>query len=99
MYKFYKLPEWINLKNEILKEQHYECEICRKQGKYTRAYLVHHNRFVRKYPELALSKTYTYKDKKYKNLVALCNSCHEKIHDRNGFKNKTKDKFKNEEKW
>ena len=99
MYRFYKTKEWIELKNKILEEEHFECEICREAGKYKRAYLVHHVRFVRKYPHLALSKYYTYKGKRYKNLLALCNDCHEKIHDRNSFKNSTKEKFKNEERW
>ena len=98
-YTLTSAEERLELVNKILEEEHFECEICRETGKYKRAYLVHHVRFVRKYPYLALSKYYTYKGKRYKNLLALCNDCHEKIHDRNSFKNSTKEKFKNEERW
>ena len=100
IYKFYKTKEWITLRDEVLKEQHYECQLCKSFGKYTRAVLVHHTRYVRDYPQLALTKEYKDKlGKRHKNLLALCNACHEEVHDRNHFKVSTKDKYTNNERW
>ena len=91
LWKFYKSKEFRHLKEEILREQHYECQECKKLGKITKADTVHHVQHVRKYPELALSKYYTYKGKQYKNLIAVCKSCHNKLHPekRKDLKNRT----------
>ena len=100
IYKFYKRKEWKKLKKEILKKEHFECEMCRAKGKYTRATLVHHVNYVRKHPNLALSCYYYFNGVKLKNLVALCHDCHEKIHDRlNANKTITNLKFHNTERW
>ena len=63
LWKFYKSIEFRHIKEEVLREQHYECQECKKKGKITKANTVHHVQFVRKHPELALSKYYTYKGK------------------------------------
>lgn len=113
LWKFYKRKEWIKLKNQILKENHYECAICKKQGKIKRYDIdkngnkrllstVHHVQYVRTHPELALSRTYTYNGKTYVNLIPVCKACHNRIHKRF---NKTTAKakkpkgFSNEEQW
>lgn len=103
IYKFYKSKEWIELRNEVMRDDHYECQHCLKRGIYTRAEMVHHVNEVRKRPDMALTKEYTdaiTKEKK-RNLVSLCNSCHELEHDR--FENiRAKhgtEKFTNEERW
>lgn len=97
LWKFYKSSQFRHLKDEVLREQHYECQECKKLGIITKADTVHHVQFVRKYPALALSKYYTYEGKQYKNLIAVCKSCHNKLHPE---KNKTKkEKFSNEERW
>lgn len=97
LWKFYKSKEFRNLKEEVLREQHYECQECKKLGKITKADTVHHVQHVRKHPELALSKYYTYQGKQYRNLIAVCKSCHNKLHPE---KHQTKkDKFTNEERW
>ena len=80
LWRFYKSKEWRNLKDEVLKEQHYECQICKKQGIITKADTVHHNQFVTKHPSLALSKLYYYKGKQYRNLISVCRACHNKLH-------------------
>ena len=104
LWRFYKSKWWAGskdmegLKNEILREQHCECQECKKLGLIKKADTVHHVQYVSKYPELALSKYYTYKGKQYKNLVAVCKSCHNKLHPE---KHKKKD-YKppiNKEKW
>lgn len=110
LWKFYKRDEWIELKTAILKENHYECAICKKQGKITRYDIdkdgnkklistVHHIQYVRKHPELALSRYYTYKGKTYINLIPICKSCHNQIHPRNESKVQHSEKYVNEERW
>lgn len=99
--KFYKSDDWTELRLDVLTEQHYECQRCLEHGAYTRAEMVHHVNEVRKVPRLALSKFYIDKDgKKQKNLLALCNKCHEIIHDRaNTSPHKAAKRFTNEERW
>lgn len=106
LYKFYKSKYWKGnkdtegLKNEILREQHRECQVClHKSPKLvTIANTVHHVQFVRKYPELALSKHYMYNGKQYINLIAVCKECHNKLHPEKSTRNHI-DKFTNEERW
>lgn len=97
---FYKTDDWLELKAEVLEENHYECQNCLKDGKYTRADVVHHVNHVRTHPHLALSKHYTdSKGKKQKNLVPLCNACHALEHPEKFGNQQNADKFTNEEKW
>lgn len=84
LWRFYKSKEFRHLKEEVLKEQHYECQICKEQGHITKADTVHHIQYVRKHPELALSKTYLYMGKEHRNLIAICKSCHNKVHKEKG---------------
>ena len=110
LWKFYKSPEWIRLKNEVLEENHYECAECRKAGIITRYDIaedgsrrllstVHHVQFVRKHPALALSRTYEYKGKMYQNLIPVCKACHNKLHpEKHKQKNKSEG-FQNKERW
>lgn len=100
--KFYKSQGWRLLREEVLREHYYECQECMKQGKYTRATMVHHVQEVRKRPDLAMSKTYVDgKGNVHKQLVPLCIACHEKEHDKLGgyVRERSKDKFTNEERW
>ena len=98
--KFYKTDDWLELNEEVKYEHHYECVECLKKGKYTRAECVHHVNKVKDRPDLALSKYYTdIHGNKQKNLVPLCNKCHNKEHPEKFAKFKKKDKFTNEEKW
>ena len=71
LWRFYKTKEWITLRERILKENNYECAECKKRGRITRYDVkpdgtkvlistVHHVQFVRKHPELALSRYYFY---------------------------------------
>ncbi len=85
LWKFYKSIPWMDLKKEVLKEQNFECQECKKLGKITKADTVHHVQFVTKHPQLALSRHYTYKGKQYRNLVAVCKSCHNKLHPEKGY--------------
>lgn len=107
LYKFYKSKEFIAVREDVLKDFHFECQECLKKRpkQYTRADTVHHVQFVRKHPELALSRYYAYKGKCYLQLKPVCKQCHNKLHPekRNGHrsKNKTNDvkKYYNKERF
>lgn len=96
---FYLTDDWLELRAEVLEEFHNECTECLKKGNYTRADCVHHVNEVKKRPDLALSKHYTDEDGiKKRNLVPLCNKCHNLVHDKLG-EWQRKDKFVNKERW
>lgn len=87
LHKFYISPAWERLRREVLREYRGECLWCKERGYYTPADTVHHVQFVRKWPEMALSKHYVYQGKQLRNLIPLCRKCHELAHER---KNETK---------
>lgn len=104
LYRFYKNKVWIQLKNEVLKEQHNECQDCKINGKIINgkkefiipAETVHHEKFVKDFPQYALSKFIFINGIKTRQLTCLCNDCHNKRHNRFGYSNK---KQLNDEKW
>ena len=97
--QFYITDDWRELREEILRDFHYECQECLKKGTYTKADCVHHINEVRHRPDLALSRHYIdEKGMKQLNLIPLCNTCHNIIHEKLT-KFKRKDMFTNEEKW
>lgn len=67
----YHTGEWKRKRDEILRRDHFACQMCKAKGKYTRADTVHHIKHLRDVPELALTDD---------NLMSLCASCHEEIH-------------------
>ena len=80
IHKFYVSPEWRRLRREVLAADKGECQICKAKGFYKPANHVHHVNYVRKHPELALSKTYVDDDGNVKrNLVSVCKECHETV--------------------
>lgn len=68
---FYNTKEWGSLRMRKLRAEHYECERCRAKGRYRRGKIVHHKKYLRDYPELALD---------YNNLECLCDECHNEEH-------------------
>lgn len=85
LYLFYKSPEWLSLRDEVLRDAHFECEECKKKSPsiYSQAVTVHHEMEVKDNPELALSKSYRDVNGDIKrNLIALCSRCHNKKHRR-----------------
>lgn len=102
LWRFYKSKEWMQLKEEVLQEHHYECYMCRQQGKITKADCVHHDMRVRDYPRLALSKTYIDKEGNEQiNLMPLCNKDHNRVHynEKIGKSNKENKDEINQERW
>lgn len=97
--KFYLSEDWVELKTDVLDFFHYECQECLKKGRYTKADCVHHINEVRIKPHLALSRYYIDdKGQQQYNLIPLCNTCHNLIHEKL-IKYARKDKFTNEERW
>ncbi len=96
---FYHSKWWKSLKKEVLREQHYECQLCLENGLLTilnDSSPVHHVNEVKNVPSLALSKFFIDENgKKKRQLISLCFECHNKIHNRFC----VKEKFMNEEKW
>lgn len=84
---FYHTPAWKKKRKKILKRDHNSCQMCRKNGKYRRAETVHHIKFLKNVPELALTDD---------NLISLCKDCHEAMH--HG-KNKKISGYQNKERW
>lgn len=67
----YNSPKWRRKRQQILKRDNYMCQHCKRYGKAVQATTVHHIKHADEYPELA------YDDK---NLVSLCEGCHNKQH-------------------
>ena len=84
LYRFYKTDEWLNLRNQVLSDNHWECSDCKrkKPAIYSRAVTVHHENEVKDRPELALSRTYRDASGVHENLTPLCAKCHNARHDR-----------------
>lgn len=84
LHAFYTSPVWRRTQARILKENHYECSRCKAKGMVTRACTVHHKKYLREFPELALEDD---------NLEPICKNCHYKEH------HGKKRGFQNEERW
>lgn len=97
--QFYYTEDWKELRAEVLEYFHNECQECLKRGEYTRADCVHHVNEVRDRPDLALSRYYVDgRGIRQYNLIPLCNTCHNIVHDKlNTFYKK--EKFTNKERW
>ncbi|MBQ7505321.1 MAG: HNH endonuclease [Ruminococcus sp.] len=68
---FYNTKEWGALSERKRRLEHYECERCRVRGIYKQGRIVHHKKYLRLYPELALD---------INNLECLCDDCHNDEH-------------------
>ena len=74
---FYNSPEWKQMREDILKRDHWECQRCNgsfitenpiEETSLSTATDVHHIKGLKEVPELCLSMT---------NLVSLCHECHD----------------------
>lgn len=74
--QFYKSAAWKKLRAEVLALDHNECQRCKSKGKYSKATVVHHVNHVLDRPDLALT---LYVDGQ-RNLISLCNKCHNEVH-------------------
>ena len=69
--KFYKSRDWKHKRKFILRRDNYECQKCKREGKFSKATCVHHKRHLDKFPKLALTDD---------NLESLCDQCHNAEH-------------------
>lgn len=68
---FYHSPEWRKVRLLALERDNYLCQRCLKQGKLTKAKIVHHIKEVKDYWELRLV---------LENLESTCFPCHNREH-------------------
>lgn len=71
---FYHSKEWRKVRREVLARDKRECQICKSLGKVTIDNLLVHHIYILEY--------YFYKRLDIDNLITVCHSCHEMIHDR-----------------
>ncbi|MGX7099438.1 HNH endonuclease [Globicatella sanguinis] len=88
--KFYQSKPWRDLRTRRLKHDNFECQLCKAEGKATKADMVHHIEHVRDNPIKALD---------FDNLLSLCNACHNKEHPEKLIDHIKNKKFTNEERW
>lgn len=69
----YSNKKWRNKRAYILKRDRYKCRECMRFGRTSNADTVHHIYEAEKHVELRHTNW---------NLVSLCNTCHNKMHDR-----------------
>lgn len=80
LHKFYTSTAWEHLRTQVLCDNKGECQWCKAHGLYVPAVVVHHVQYVRRHPDLALSRNYQYGGVEYTNLIPLCRKCHELAH-------------------
>jgi 5-methylcytosine-specific restriction protein A len=73
---FYSWKPWKRLRKDVLRLDHYECQLCKAKGRYSRAEIVHHVKHLKDRPDLALSIW----DGEERQLVSVCRRCHEELH-------------------
>lgn len=71
---FYLTTKWKKKRAKILRRDQYQCQECKRYGKATQATTVHHIHPLTARPDLRLTSW---------NLLSLCNTCHDRMHDRN----------------
>lgn len=72
---FYTSAKWLRKKAKVLRRDGYLCVDCKRYGRKTPAVLVHHIQPYEESPEMGLDE---------KNLVSLCDACHNKRHPEKG---------------
>ena len=96
---FYLWPEWRGepdgIRAQVLRMDRYECQCCRRKGRYRKAVIVHHVKHIRHRPDLALSVW----DGKERQLESVCKSCHEDYHPESQRRNSLKAPPLTEERW
>lgn len=79
---FYWWPEWDDkdrgLREQVLRMDNRECQLCKARGRYRRGTIVHHVKHLRDRPDLALSIWDP--DTGERQLVTVCKRCHEEAH-------------------
>ena len=84
--RFYDSSLWRRKREEVLHLDHNECQLCKQHGIITKAQTVHHIIHLRDNPKLALLTYYN----NNRQLISLCNDCHNKVHPEKNIKFKLK---------
>lgn len=74
---FYRWGVWKALREEVLRMDNYECQLCKAQGRYAKAVVVHHVQHVKDRSDLALS---VWDENGERQLISVCKRCHEMLH-------------------
>lgn len=99
-HEFYCSAAWHRKREEILRRDRHECQICKSRGRYTRAEIVHHVLHLKDRPDLALSDTYRDGDGvERRQLISVCRDCHETVCHPERMRKERKKKFVTEERW
>lgn len=75
-HRFYCTKIWNRKRQEVMKLDNYECQICKAKGRYSKGEIVHHVEHLKDRPDLALS---VWNGKK-RQLITVCKRCHEEQH-------------------
>lgn len=75
---FYRTYAWEETRKKVLALDRYECQSCKKKGRYAKARMVHHIKHIQDRPDLALSIFDP--DTGERQLVSLCTRCHAAEH-------------------
>lgn len=74
--KFYSWGVWLRRRDEVLRLDRWECQLCKAKGRYSKASIVHHVKHLKDRPDLALSIW----DGQERQLLSVCKPCHEGEH-------------------
>lgn len=78
VHRFYCSTKWQRIRDKVMRLDHYECQLCKsKYHRIRKASMVHHVHHLEDYPNLALE---IYDEEGHRNLISLCNSCHNEVH-------------------
>lgn len=78
MHRFYCSSKWQGIRDKVMRMDHYECQRCKTEyHRIRRASMVHHVHHLEDYPSLGLE---IFDEDGNRNLVSLCNSCHNEVH-------------------
>ena len=91
LWRFYTSRTWKRQRKEVLALDNNECQKCKSQGKYKRATMVHHVNHLKDRPDLAMEVWYIdAAGVKRRQLLSLCDDCHEEEHPERMRQNKPK---------
>lgn len=98
--QFYWWPEWSGangLRWDVLRMDHYECQLCKARGRYSKGRIVHHVKHLRDRPDLALSLYDP--ETRERQLITVCKTCHELEHPESLRQNASKTPDLTPERW
>lgn len=77
---FYTWRKWRKEREHVLRQDKHECQHCKRAGRYTKATMVHHIKHLRTHPQYALMMWVQVDGTWQRQLISLCEACHEREH-------------------